>query len=312
MQIGTDATEARLRIYDCQFGGLTAVIARDLTVFLGLVSGLEIQSNAGCEVQEPKAGLQKSRTIRESMAQGVTVIHLGRCGSTVLGDLLDQHSQISWFGEILEPLMQAARKLQGVDYVLNGDPATLSCETLAHCQTSYGGLEFKPFHFSAYCISQATFISRMREAGFRKFVVLDRRNRLRKIVSSRWAADSGVWHIPAQAKGETRQLTLNVESLHMDRFSGTLIQFLEMYDAQFRELRELVSPDFLDLVYEDDIEADPIVAYKRVIDYLDLPFEPASVRLGRTASGPLQAELKNFETVAQYLAGTRYAWMLEG
>lgn len=246
------------------------------------------------------------------MVQGVTVIHLGRCGSTVLGDLLDQHSQISWRGEILEPLMQAARKRQGIDYVLNNDPVNLAREALASCQTPYGGLEFKPFHISACRMSQGTFISRMREAGFQKFIVLDRRNRLRKIVSSRWAFNSGVWHIPAQAKSETRRLTLNVESLHMDRFTGTLVQFLEMYDAQFRELRELLSPDYLDLVYEDHIEADPTVAYTRVIQFLGLPLEHVTANLGRTASGSLRTELENFDAVAQHLAGTRYAWMLEG
>lgn len=246
------------------------------------------------------------------MATGVVIIHLGRCGSTVLGNLLNQHSQITWRGEILEPIFQAARKQLGDHYVLNGDPVRLALQAVDNCPTEYCGVEFKPYHLAVYQTPLASFVADMREAGFRHFVVLDRRNRLRKIVSSRLAATTGVWHVPPTAVRDGQVIDIDVDHFSLDRKAGTLAEVLKMYDAEFEELRRLLSPGYLDLIYEDHIEGDPTIAYQEVVNYLGLTADPVEIKLGRTTAAPLREVVANFESVARHLTGTRYAWMLEG
>lgn len=246
------------------------------------------------------------------MTIGIAVMHLGRCGSTVLGNLLGQHSRITWRGEILEPLFQAARKQHGDHFFMQGDPAELAAKVLENCASDYAGVEFKPFHLAIFRVAPSDFISRLRSAGFRHFIVLDRRNRLRKIVSSRLAANSGVWHVPINTVRDSQAIMLDVECLSLDRKVGSLADVLGMYDAEFDELRRLLSPGYLDLVYEDDIEADPQVAYRKVIDFLGLAAEPVATKLGRTTTAPLRGVIENFDTVERHLEGTRYAWMLDG
>ena len=97
----------------------------------------------------------------------------------------------------------------------------------------------------------------------------------------------------------------------MDYFTGTLIEILEMYETQFKELRKLVSPNHLDLIYEDHIETDPEVGYRKVLTYFGLPYESITVNLGRTSSGSLHTDLENYDEVAEHLAGTQFAWMLD-
>lgn len=244
------------------------------------------------------------------MAVGVVVIHLGRCGSTVLAGLLDQHSQIAWRGEIFEPRIRRAAARHGDGFVIRRDPIKLALRAINSRRTAYSGIEVKPFHFEAFGISLAEFIEGMREAGVNRFVVLDRRNRLRKIVSSRVAARSGVWHVKAGAAHTMQRIRLPVEELRMDRRREPLKRLLEIYDAEFAEARRLLSPDYLDLLYETDILEDPTRGYHRVVDFLGLAKEPVEIKLGRTNTSPLTEVLENYDEVAAHLAGTGYEWML--
>ena len=241
---------------------------------------------------------------------GIVVIHLGRCGSTVLAELLGQHSQITWHGEIFEPMIKEVTEREGRDCRLEGDPVKLAVEKIEAADTRFSGLEVKPFHFDAFGISSVAFIDGMRQAGVDRFVVLDRRNRLRKVVSSRIAARSGIWHVKANRVRRGRPIALPVEEILIDRRKAPLKQLLERYDREFAEVRRLVAPDYLDLVYETDVQKDPKVAYRRLLGYLGLEEEPVEVTLGRTTTAPLKGLLKNYDEVAAHLAGSGFEWML--
>jgi len=245
------------------------------------------------------------------MATNIILIHLGRCGSTVLASLLNQHSRITWYGEIFEPMLRQARKRHGDFFRLKGDPVALACRVLDAAETEYAGIEVKPFHFTAFNITPAAFMRGMRQAGPHRFIVLDRRNRLRKIVSSRIAFNTGVWHVPlaSRSNGQRLKLKLAIEDLRLDLKGGTLTDILQQYDSEFTEIRRLLTPDYLDLLYEEHVQDDPMSAYRKVIRYLGLPEDPVMVKLGRTTPNPLSEVLENYREVADHLKGTRYAWM---
>ena len=160
-------------------------------------------------------------------------------------------------GEVVEPYLRKARQLHGDAFFLTGDPVILGRRKLESCTTDFCGVEFKPFHLTAFRTTSASFIPAMRESGFQHFIVLDRRNRLRKIVSSRLAARTGVWHVPAGTLRNGDRIAIDVDDFQLDRKHGTLVEVLKMYDAEFDELRRLLAPDYLDLVYREIVRLFP-------------------------------------------------------
>ena len=73
----------------------------------------------------------------------------------------------------------------------------------------------------------------------------------------------------------------------------------------------LAGEDVLELSYEDDIAEDPRAAYARVCTWLGLEVVPAEPDLRRTNPRALREVISNWDEVANGLAGTPYAWMLE-
>jgi hypothetical protein len=66
----------------------------------------------------------------------IAMIHHGRCGSQVLGDLLDQHSRICWEGELFEPLSHKLPKR----------PMPHLRQHLRACRKAMFGFETKHYH----------------------------------------------------------------------------------------------------------------------------------------------------------------------
>lgn len=70
-------------------------------------------------------------------------------------------------------------------------------------------------------------------------------------------------------------------------------------------------PDYLDLVYEDDVEHDPCVGYRRLCAHLGLEPVEVSERTQRATPYPMSQIVENFEEVRAKLGSTRFEWMLE-
>ena len=67
---------------------------------------------------------------------------------------------------------------------------------------------------------------------------------------------------------------------------------------------------WLELVYEDQIESDPRIAYRDVCGFLDLPCVDVDLRQRKINLGRLPELIANFDDVRQCLSPTRFAWML--
>ena len=67
---------------------------------------------------------------------------------------------------------------------------------------------------------------------------------------------------------------------------------------------------WLELVYEDQIEHDPHMAYRDVCNFLDLPVVDVYLRHRKISPGRLTNLIANFDEVWDYLSPTRFAWML--
>ena len=98
----------------------------------------------------------------------------------------------------------------------------------------------------------------------------------------------------------------------------TLLGWLEEYERGHQVMQDcLVALDksnsdfsWLELVYEDQIERDPLNAYRDVCDFLGLHAVDVDLRHRKMTSGCLVDLIANLDEVRDCLSPTRFAWML--
>lgn len=155
-------------------------------------------------------------------------------------------------------------------------------------------------------------VDALERGGTERWVLLHRRNYLRRVVSGAVGRERGSYHQRrADGPAELVQVTLDLDDVPFGPGAPLLDVFDELARGE-RELGELLAGrDTLWLTYEDDIEQDPRRAYERACEFLGLPVQDVDVRLRRTTPFPLSAVVSNLDEVRRALDGTRYAWMLD-
>ena len=238
------------------------------------------------------------------------MFHTGRCGSTVLGQMLNQHSMIHWAGELFESHMQ------------DPDSTTLSATEVAKridSKRSTGnagifGFETKYLpqqHLSAKCINMdpATYIELLRGMGFGKFILLHRKNYLRRFISAKVGVQTRSWHSKREIESPTK-VRLNTESFGIT--GQPILQAFQTLDEAVTRLRgTLKKEDTLEINYEDDILNDPGVAYRKVCQFLDIPDQNPDISYVRTNPFKCADLIINYDEIEKILINTRYSWMLE-
>jgi hypothetical protein len=240
------------------------------------------------------------------------VAHVGRCGSTVLGDLIGQHPMIHYDGETY-------RHGMGKQLLDSGEiawtPSTRGLEVqlaraVRSSSAAWFGFDFLPLHLRVAGMSVSQHAGVLRRLGFTHLVILRRKNLLRRVVSMRRARASGAW------TSRSEQAPLSVAPAPVDVAVGSpgggLVAEFERLERFYVDVEQSHgSGPVLHLTYEDDIEHDPTVAYRRVVDFVGAPQHSPALRLEKQSSGDLRTAIRNFDEVALQLVGTRYEWMLE-
>ena len=247
-------------------------------------------------------------------AGAVVMFHTGRCGSTVLADMLGQHRGVLWEGELYQRFFHIwARQGKRVDPLrFHVDPVELLRRRQSRSGLRYYGLEVKFFHLRIAGYELETFVAALDPLGFRHFVSLERRNQLRAIVSSLVGGEVG-YHRRGAAPATLHRVTLDPARVAIDRETRPLLAYLEDYEERFAALRRVLPPRAtLHLVYEDDIRDDPRVAYRRLCEFLALEAKAPTINYDRTNPFALEEMLANFDEVAAALRDTRFEWMLHG
>lgn len=255
----------------------------------------------------------------------VAMFHAGRCGSTVLGEMLAAQGEVFWAGEIFEGMTDRYRGLarhpEAVDRILRRSMAEpFSLRSLVR-RDQYPrryrvyGFETKyrsEQHLRAGWIGQElpAYLARLEALGFDRFIVLHRHHHLRKLVSGIAGFQSGVWHTQT-GTGRPVAVDLPVNDFRFGPWRGSLVECLRDLDAQYAHLiATLAGRQVLHLNYEEHVSADPAVAYRAVCAFLGLPAPLVGTRLKKTNPFPLHHSVRNWDEVVSALAGTEYAWML--
>jgi len=250
----------------------------------------------------------------------IVMYHLGRCGSTVLGQLLSKTKGVYWHGEVYNRIFKNLAEGYTTESVRNKyikgyapDPIYQLKGWMKLAGYHYYGFEIKPFHNKLMNIPLKEYIDSIEKLGFNYFIILDRRNRLRKIISSIIAhKHPNKWHIKRELDNKPVKLKIDCNKVVIDFDSKPLIEYLKDYDQQFEVLGELLKnkTNYLKLYYEDDIQEDPQKAYINVCNYLNISHLELNTSLKRTNPFKIETMVENFKELESYLKNTPYEWML--
>ena len=226
------------------------------------------------------------------------MFHIGRCGSTVLGQLLGQHPRICWASELYGRVFTEWRRQNGgVEVVreMPEDAIRMLRRDMRSALHRFYGVEIKPFHLRLIGYSADAMLRHLDDLGFTHFILLDRRNGLRKVVSSIIAHEvDGRSHFGADEEAELRRVRVDVNDVRIDFDAKPLVDYLEDYDAQMQILEtKLQGRKLLRLTYEDDIQDDPRSAYARVCAFLGLTPAETSINLSRTNPFPVREMIES-------------------
>jgi hypothetical protein len=237
----------------------------------------------------------------------VVMFHTGRSGSSVVADLLMQHPDFRWDGELFNSYLQFWRRIQRAR---QGEAQRLIGRRMNCFDVPYYGFEILPSQLNAGNIDKEDFARAMDDLGFGHFILLTRRNILRRIVSHLVARERGRWRMRSGEIAPLTRIHVNTENLQLAS-SKPLLDHLRDVRAEYAALRELLSSRrCLQLVYEDDVLPDPRLAMRKVCAFLGIKYRILPVRHARTTPQALNEIVQNFPEVERALAGTEFEWML--
>ncbi len=251
--------------------------------------------------------------VRRARLGGFAIAHTARCGSTVLGDLLRQHPDVAYGGEVYGLHLTRLKGKGRQDAWADIDLRAVLTRELRVMGPGWVGIEFLARDLRETNTGMEAHAQMLRELGFSRFVLLRRDNLLRRYLSLRLAQSSARWHARDGREATTAEparIHLAVRDLG-PRFPDLLAQFAAI-EQFYDHLRRVHAGDpVLELAYEQHIEPDPLIAYRDVAEFLGLRTFQPTVRVTRLNARTVQQCVTNFDEVAELLAPTRYAWMLE-
>jgi hypothetical protein len=248
----------------------------------------------------------------------IVMFHMGRCGSTVLGDLLKQHSKIYWDGEMYSTYIRNWRKQKQEapdTSTVNLEPEAFQLlkDRMVMAGSRFYGCEVKFHHIKEANIEIPDYIEYISHLKFNKFIVLTRRNFLRSIISNKIMYEMPVkkTHMRSDDKAQIKKTTIDISDTGYNGYRKNLYDHLEEHENNYKNLDILLeNKQVLRLSYEDDISEDPKYSYHKVCHFLDIKPKDSLVRLGKTNPFKISEMLINFNEVEEYLCRTKFEWML--
>lgn len=238
--------------------------------------------------------------------------HFGRCGSTLLGNLLAGHPRVDWQSELFHGLHEKTD-----DLVAFQDPMELLTRPIANCSQPVFGFETKFQHLdpNGLACDLSEFTHRLAELGFNRLVLLTRKNYLRQAISVARGQLTGQWHFPAdQPRPKFEPFRLNLNSISLGGFNRELVEcfsFLDETYSQARQCFERVGIPLLELVYESDLESNAQIAMKKMSEFLGIENRELQVSVKKLGGQPIDQMVSNADEISTRLQGTPYHWMVD-
>lgn len=267
----------------------------------------------------PRLVTNQPRLRLEDKPRQIVMTHFGRSGSTVLAELLKQHNRIAWLDEYFS--LKWIRSSETYDYTLDQLIAMVGQEVAilrARLGNVFVGHEIKLMNFlqnpSCNMVDYARATS---DSSQYVHIVLRRRNVLKRICSSYKAAQTKVYHVRSDdAIYRKKTFSIDFSNLRDYDTGQSAENFPDLIDKVIARENSVLTNyknlgiSYLELFYEDDIESDPRVAYRKIISHIGLEYQSADVLLNKT-SNQLSRDLENFDVLLSQISNSKYAWMLD-
>jgi hypothetical protein len=244
------------------------------------------------------------------------MFHTGRCGSTVLAKMLNQHSDIYWAGEIFERMPERHKNIASRPNAVRLIIEQSRRECRRRGKHTFGfELKYLPGqHFGDGFITTPVedYFALIRRLHFSKFIILHRENYLRRAISAEVLRQNRSGHSKSIPQKPTR-ITLDLQTFPLtSTYRSSLLDSFRFIDEHHATLVKLLSnAEVLHLSYEKDILEDPTAAYHKACSFLGLEPESPPIPLARTNPFPCEDILENIREVRALLRNTRYEWMLD-
>ena len=243
----------------------------------------------------------------------VLMLHVGRCGSTVLANLLTQNPAVFWDGK----LPRKARGLYGKK------TKTLDIGRWTRRQFAISGDRFYGFEFKILAdqypamlgTTTPDFLEICKRIGVTHYILLTRRNTLRHVVSHYASKNRGGWHASKADAVRAQTFPLDISSITTGSAQGRpLLDYLQEVEDAHDEVRRLLKDEhFLEIQYEADIdEKGAEHAYRKICGFLGIEPGTVSIRNVKVNPYPMSDVIDNFDEVTRALDGTKFIWMTKG
>ena len=249
---------------------------------------------------------------------GIITWHQGRCGSSVLGNLLNQHQNIQSANEIFSRYMPRRRgnaPIPNIEDVLTNH--------IEHTQKPILNIEIKYLRSQNISLYQKNEIeywfSKTSEFGFNKHILIHRRNGLRRILSHLMAQRTGIY-VQKEEKLSTTERAFNMNCLNIQEGTESrgLLEWLDHYEESYLEMRQALRKwcraqkiqEPLEIIFEESIESNPIIAYKAVCDWLVEKQENPQLYFKRINPEPFSQLIKNWNEIKKLVEASKHAWMV--
>lgn len=195
------------------------------------------------------------------------------------------------------------------------DPMDLADTRRGLASGTYYGFEVKPLEATQLGNLDMTleqFLDEVRDGPVTHVLVLERKNYLLRLVSLVAGQRKKRWHRRRHEERDKVTVEIPCGAVREGTEVRSLVQWFELQDEMYRRIREtLPESRTLWLTYEEDVQEDPVLAYRKVCDFLGVDPDPVEVRFGRTNPWSLDEMVENVAAVRECLEDTRWRWMLE-
>lgn len=235
------------------------------------------------------------------------MLHVGRCGSTVVAEMLGRHPSISWDGEVFEPKVRAKIGYEDVP------PVAFLRDRIARAPEIYGfEIKYLPSHHQRVLGLDLEGILQLTDSvGVSLYVTLHRRNYLRRVVSGVIGRERRRWHRTSDQPTPDTKVRVDLGAVPFGPRQPLLEVLEEMKKGEADLKSALLDRAALHLTYEDDVAIDPVKAYTSVCEFIGITPEDVRPALGRTGTDRLESMVTNYDEIVEALSGTEYAWMLD-
>jgi len=240
-----------------------------------------------------------TKPLRET---NVTMFHIGRCGSTVVGMLLNQHPEIRWGGEIFASLK---RKYGRNSWVWEDPLRMIRLRTNIHVCRVFGA-EIKRKHFEDVNMEVNTIVNKLEKIGYKKYILLRRKNYLKREVSRLVGSEMKKWNFEEDVEPPT--VSIPVESINGKNIINHFREIDEFYEKVEKNISD---KKLLKINYEEDIKESPKLAFEKIAGWLNLRKVETKVATKKINKKPIKKRISNFEEVRKALDKTKYKWMAQ-